>query len=174
MADRDDDIIDITPYLRGDDEDDDDAVFTLWGGDAERARFALPLWRAAYLFNGRRSALVSTGRGATGDPEALTVLDLRSEQARTDFQAAALLGLGDATKPGTAAAADPGAAVFLGEEDERRWYLVVDDIEDREEEEPLPEPHRPMSDLLFLAGECAGLLFFRRLATNEHGWVDED
>lgn len=174
MVDHDDNVIDITPYLRGDDDDDDDSVFTLWGGDAERARFALPLWRAAYLFNGRRAALVSTAseEGAR-DPEALTILDLRSEQARTEFQAPALLGLEDANKPGTAARADQGVAVYLGEEDGRRWYLVVDDVEEREGEET-PEPNRPMADLLFLAGECAGLLFFRRLASSEHGWVDED
>lgn len=174
MADRDDNVIDITPYLRGDDDEDDDSVFTLWGGDAERARFALPLWRAAYLFNGRRSALVWAAAGDGGaDPEALTVLDLRSEQARTAFPADVLRGLGEATKPGTAAVGDEGVTVYLGEEDARRWYLVVDDIEEREEKD-LPEPNRPIADLLFLAGECAGLLFFRRLASDEHGWVDED
>jgi hypothetical protein len=55
--------------------------------------------------------------------------------------------------------------VYLGEDESRRWFLVVDDLE-----EPATDlPTRPQNDLLFLAGECAGLLFFRRLAVSADG-----
>jgi len=51
-------------------------------------------------------------------------------------------------------------AVLLGEDDERRWFLQLlggssgTALEGKARE-----------TLLFLAGECAGLLFFRELAT---------
>ena len=59
-----------------------------------------------------------------------------------------------------------GLAVYLGEDTDRKWYLVVDDLEETQ-----PDlPGRPQNDLLFLAGECAGLLFFRGLAVGVDGW----
>jgi hypothetical protein len=170
-----DDIIDLSRYLRlraEADEDDDGGVFTLWGGEGERARFALPLWRAAYLFNCRRSALVWV---PSGDPDSapspLTLLDLRSEEARRDFDVEGLVGLSRETKPGTMAVGEERLAIFLGEQDAQRWYLVVDDV--GEPEEDPYDTERPLSDLLFLAGECAGLLFFRGLAAHESGWQED-
>jgi hypothetical protein len=42
----------------------------------------------------------------------------------------------------------------------------VDDLEGPSVDLPM----RPQNDLLFLAGECAGLLFFRGLAVGVDGW----
>ncbi len=50
--------------------------------------------------------------------------------------------------------------MHLGEQDGRRWYVVV--AEATEEVGPLEGLVR--DDVLFLAGECAGLLFFRGFA----------
>ena len=50
--------------------------------------------------------------------------------------------------------------MHLGEQEGRRWYVVV--AEATEEVGPLEG--RVRDDVLFLAGECAGLLFFRGFA----------
>ena len=54
---------------------------------------------------------------------------------------------------------EDSVAVFLGSREEKNWFLIVDDY----------GPAGAVvgysrGDLLFLAGECAGLLFFRELA----------
>ena len=166
MEEKDDRVIDLAAYLkRKQEEEAEDAtsrsVFSFWGGDGERARFALPLWRAAYLGGGLRAALVWQRNGATTDePEGLVVLDLRKEPARVDFQPAAVASVSNADSAGTLGASSDGIAIYLGEEDARRWYMVVDDFDPAYSELSV----RSQGDLLFLAGECAGLLFFRRLA----------
>jgi hypothetical protein len=174
VDDSDDQVIDLAAYLRRKEAeaggDDDRTTFTLWGGEGERARFALPLWRAAYLIGGRRAALVWLGRETGGEPEPLIVLDLREESARLDFTPGSVVGLADAGKPGTFASAPGGLAVYLGEDSDRKWYLVVDDIDVGHGELPT----RPQHDLLFLAGECAGLLFFRGLAVGVDGWEGKE
>ena len=53
-----------------------------------------------------------------------------------------------------------GLAIHLGEHEARRWFLVVADTAKRSHS----VEGRVRDDLLFLAGECAGLLFFRRFA----------
>jgi hypothetical protein len=93
------------------------------------------------------------------------VLDLREDQARLEFTPSSLVGLADATKPGTFAANSGSLSVYLGEDPDRKWYLTVDDLEGA-----VDLPLRPQNDLLFLAGECAGLLFFRGLAVGVDGW----
>jgi hypothetical protein len=50
--------------------------------------------------------------------------------------------------------------VFLGVKAGRAWSLVVDGGERRDG----PLSARTREDILFLAGECAGLLFLRDLA----------
>jgi hypothetical protein len=52
-----------------------------------------------------------------------------------------------------------GLVVCLGTKDDRIWGLLVDGGERRP-----PLPGRKREDILFLAGECAGLLFLRDFA----------
>jgi hypothetical protein len=55
-------------------------------------------------------------------------------------------------------------AIHLGEHKGRRWFLVVDEATGDKN----ALDGRARDDILFLAGECAGLLFFRGFA-NEAG-----
>jgi len=162
-------IIDLTEYLRRREKREDSSsrsTFAVWGGEGERSRFALPLWRAAYLVRGSRAALVWEPIGvAETHLHPLIVLDLAQEPARTlmpndvvegvrEAQEAPAVGEGDSTQ----------FAIFLGERAERRWYLVVTDLE----EGWVPIDTSAREDVLFVAGECAGLLFDRDL-----GLVDD-
>ena len=158
----DDDVIDLTRYL-----DRDTVVgaagaergsFSVFGGDGDRARFALPVWRSIYLTGSRRGALVWVPRGSEIDPEAEFVLDLASDPARTEFSLPDS-GAADSCDPPMLLEAAESVAVFLGMRDENNWFLLLDDY----------GPAGAVTgyakgDLLFLAGECAGLLFFRELA----------
>ena len=54
---------------------------------------------------------------------------------------------------------DTGVVVFLGGEGGKQWFLMVMGGEGDE-----PVAGRKREDLLFLAGECAGLLFLRDFA----------
>jgi hypothetical protein len=67
----------------------------------------------------------------------------------------------DATASATLHDLGPGGLlVCLGSRDEREWCLLADGGVRREE---ALEPRR-REDVLFLAGECAGLLFLRDFA----------
>ena len=196
----DDDVIDLTRYLERDAQPSDAgterASFSVFGGDGDRSRFALPIWRSIYLVGGRRGALVWLDRGASRDPAvpdssrgarphaavadpagprplsdqpswhqigvaqptAEFVLDLGSDPARTDFVLPNAVAA-DSCEPPAVLEEEDSVAVFLGTRDEKNWFLLIDDY----------APDRAVTDysrgdLLFLAGECAGLLFFRELA----------
>jgi hypothetical protein len=163
-----DDIIDLGEYLRRREETEKAprTAFAVWGGDGERARFALPLWRIVYLAGGARGGLV-WARATEERPARLNpfvVLDLAEDPARTRFQPQAVHGLEVGTAPTMRAlAADGSLAIHLGEHEGRRWFLVVD-----ETSKDSSLDGRVRDDILFLSGECAGLLFFRGFA-NEAG-----
>jgi len=156
MADR---IIDIREYLGDDPEEPtSEGAFALWGAEGERSRFALPLWRIIYLAGGDRGALGSVRLEEGGALHPLVVLDLLSEPPRTDLSATLLPDCGE----------DPAPAIFdrleelvvhLGTNAGRVWYLVVDGGAPRSR----PLDARTREDILFLCGECAGLLFLREL-----------
>lgn len=138
--------------------------FTVWGGEGERSRFALPVWRAIYLVGGDRGGLLSLDE-ATGEVRPLFVLDLGSEEPRVEFDVGILEGVWGAgvEAPALSEVQPGGLAVYLGTRDGQRWFLVVDDG-------GLPREElagRSRDDLLFLAGECAGLLFYRNLWREE-------
>ncbi len=168
---NDDDVIDLTSY-RGKafprtEREGSPSRFAVWGAEGRRSRFALPVWRAIYLVAGGRGGLVwtSQGGGAAGDavgdaavPEPLFVLDLASEPARTEFTPPSLEVL-DAREPPTLLEQEGSVVVYLGSRDDRNWFLILDG---RSPSEPLDSDAK--EDLMFLAGECAGLLFFRELA----------
>jgi hypothetical protein len=160
-----DDIIDLGEYLRRREEAEKipRTAFAVWGGEGERARFALPLWRIVYLASGARGGLVwvsvSEDRPSRLNP--FVVLDLAEDPARTRFQPQAVAGLEGVSAPTMRATAEGALAVHLGEHDGRRWFLVVDETT----KDPGALDGRVRDDILFLAGECAGLLFFRGFAS---------
>jgi hypothetical protein len=134
------------------------ANFSVFGGDGDRSRFARPVWRSIYLVGCRRGALAWVPRGSTVDATAEFVLDLAADPARTDVHVSSV-GDADSCDPPTLFETADCVAVFLGVREDRNWFLVLDDY----------GPAGAVAgyargDLLFLAGECAGLLFFRELA----------
>lgn len=158
----DNDVIDLTRYLDRDspvrDAPPERASFSVFSGDGDRSRFALPIWRSIYLVGGRRGALVWIPQGGAADPKAEFVLDLGSDPARTDFTFPNA-GAADSCEPPAVFEEVDCVAVFLGVRDEKNWFLFLDDYGPAGVVE-----NYPRGDLLFLAGECAGLLFFRELA----------
>ncbi len=158
-----DGIIDLTQYLnRGEDEGDEESstTFALWGAEGERSRFALPLWRSIYLAGGDRGAIV--WRDAV-DPDSLrpfVVLDLAKDPPRTSFEGFVLGTRGDDQPPALRDQGDDGLSVLLGSRESREWFMVIDGAEGRAS----PVHGRDREDVLFLAGECAGLLFLRDFA----------
>lgn len=160
----DDGVIDLGEYARRKEEESepDRTVFAVWGGEGERARFALPLWRAAYIVSGTRASLAWEAPGDAPDRlHPFVVLDLASDPARTEIPGSRVAELrGEVSAPATSRT-EESLAVLLGEREGRRWYMVVDHPRDPVDSEP-PE----LDDLYFLAGECAGLLFHRELDTD--------
>lgn len=155
-----DGIIDIGEYLRRRDGDEEPtSTFSLWGAEGERSRFALPLWRAIYLTQGERGAVMWSPQG-TGELKPFVVLDLASEPARTEFPWDGAVGPSSERVPELRLVPEEGISVYLGEERERQWFLVVAGGGSGSAE-PVG---RDREDVLFLAGECAGLLFLRDFA----------
>ena len=152
-------IIDLGEYLRQRGEGREPAsTFCLWGAEGERSRFALPLWRAIYLSSGERGGIVWEA-AMGGPPKPFVVLDLGSDPARTDF-AWRSAGLDPNRVPEVLPGPDGGLAVYLGSEEGKRWFLLLSGGD-----QGLKEPGgRDREDILFLAGECAGLLFLRDFA----------
>ena len=155
----DDRVIDFEEYLEG--RDPSRTYFGVWGGEGARAKFALPTWRAVNVIRASRAGLVYVEEvGAAAVP--FFVLDLGSDDPRTDFS--------DRAFPPPHAPApelhEDGTCVIvhLCEADGLTWYMVLDGSSDIE---PLTALER--EQLLFFAGECAGLLTHRGLATGEIG-----
>lgn len=156
-----DEIIDLSRYLERDaPKAPAPATMALWGADGERSRFALPLWRVAHLSQATRGMIL--WRQASGDPtpHPFVVVDLAADPARLELEG---LGLEHCRQTESATLHDLGSdglVVCLGARDERIWCMLVDGGNARDA--PL-EPHK-REDVLFLAGECAGLLFLRDFA----------
>jgi len=154
-----DGIIDFGEYVRRrDGPAQKTSTFALFGADGERSRFALPLWRAIYLASGDRGGVL--WQDTEGGPlEPFVVLDLSDDPPRTSFPWPDALDPG-AHAPDLLASPNGGLAIYLGVEGNRRWYLLVQGAGDAI---PLPKG-RDREDIMFLAGECAGLLFLRNFA----------
>ena len=154
----DDGIIDLTQYLEDPPADAERGAFALWGADEGRSRFALPLWRAVYLVEGRRGGILIQPSGDPRPrPRPFVVLDLLHDPAELDFPPLGPPETG-ATPPVLHREGPGRISVFLGSTDAGSWYLVLES-EPRDDLGP-----GDREDLLFLAGECAGLLFLRGLA----------
>lgn len=153
----DDGVIDLSQWVADRDERQRTATFAVWGGEGERSRFALPVWRTIYLLRGVRGGVAWTGPGDAG-VHPFFVLDLGAEPARTEFPSTVSALLRD-REPPAFALSEGLAAVLLARSSDRTWLLLVAGDEVGEEE---PDA-RSREDLLFLAGECAGLLMHRGL-----------
>ncbi len=157
-----DGIIDLGEYLRRREKGEEPvSTFTLWGAEGERSRFALPLWRAVYLASGERGGILWDTPGG-GPLRPFVVLDLGSDPARTDFEWHGAPGLDAGRVPEVLPAPGGSLAVYLGEEEGKRWFLLVTAGPAGTTE----LSGRDRDDILFLAGECAGLLFLRDFAAD--------
>lgn len=152
-----DDIIDLGPFLERRAAGGAAAgTMALWGAEGERSRFALPLWRIAQLAGAERAAIfwASTSKGRAYP---FVVLDTGRDPARLELPAR----LNDCEDLSSAKLhQEPNALVVcLGDREGRTWGIVADGGAE------LPElTTRNREDILFLAGECAGLLFLRDFA----------
>jgi hypothetical protein len=155
----DDHIIDIRTFLGGSLDQEEPGAFSVWGGGEERSRFALPVWRAVFLVGGDWGGIVSFLK-LEPDPvsETFFALDLREEPARTVAPPELPRGLLHEEAPAVALTDDGDLAVLLGEDEVRKWFLQV--LGGASGRAP---GGADRETLLFLAGECAGLLFFREL-----------
>lgn len=156
-----DDIIDLGDYLRRREEDEEAAgTFALWGADGERSRFALPLWRAIYLAMGERGGILWRERGQA-HLRPFVVLDLACDPPRIEFPPPDDPEAGDGRAPYVTTASRQGMAIHIGEDgDGREWFLLLVGGA-----AGITQPTgRDREDVLFLAGECAGLLFLRGFA----------
>jgi len=112
------------------------------------------------LARAERGMIVSCEPGMHHLAEPFVVLDLGSEPARTGVEPDAMPGYGEDDAPSLLDREAEGLAIFLGAGEGRVWALLVDVGAARSA--PLPATLR--EDILFLAGECAGLLFLRELS----------
>jgi len=156
----DDKIIDLGDYRA---ERSERTAFSVAGGGDEASRLALPVWRAVYLLGGDRGGIVWTpARQRRDPPHSFFVLDLARDPARTEFEAGALTGMTERDPPALEVAAE-SVAVLLAGDQHRSWFMLVTGRRSGASEPSA----RTREDLLFLAGECAGLLIHRGLGGQE-------
>jgi hypothetical protein len=133
---------------------------SLWGADGERSRFALPLWRIIYLASSERAVISWADETRQGRMSPFVVLDIGADPARQAIDPDRIPKFDPDEGPSLVDFEGDGLVVYLGARAGRVWTLLVDEVTDRSE--PLSRSAR--EDILFLAGECAGLLFLRDLA----------
>lgn len=154
-----DDIIDLGQFLaRRDGAHPPAGTMALWGADGERSRFALPLWRVVHLAGADRGVIF--WRPASGDvaPRPFVVLDVAKDPARLEVSSEGTDFGGDESTQLHDRGSD-GLLVRLGTKDDKVWGLLVDGGGERG-----ALSARSREDILFLSGECAGLLFLRAFA----------
>jgi hypothetical protein len=156
-----DEIIDISRYFRREaSEETLPRAIALWGVDGDRSRFALPLWRVVHLAGADRGVILWRSTAGGAGPRPFVVVDLASDPARLGLDGANVKSCEASDGPKLFDLGSGGLVVYLGSEDGRIWCLLADGGEGRRK--PLDPKKR--EDILFLAGECAGLLFLRDMA----------
>ena len=156
-----DKIIDIARYLERDAaRGDAPAAMALWGADGDRSRFALPLWRIVHVAQAERGVIFWRSAIGNARPNPFVVIDLARDPARLDVDALALPPCPDGASASLHDLGPGGLLVCLGSRDGRSWCLLADGGRGRD---AVLEARR-REDVLFLAGECAGLLFLRDFA----------
>lgn len=162
----DDRVIDIRRYLGPEPARDQPGAFGVWGGVGERSRFALPVWRSIYLAGGDWGGIVylpeadEPAEAAADTPSGslFFALDLQADPARTEAHLLPYAAFRDDLPPAIHRTADGGLAVLLGTSRGRWWFLLIQG----DGSVVVPEG-KDMETLLFLAGECSGLLFLHGL-----------
>jgi hypothetical protein len=134
-------------------------TMALWGAEGERSRFALPLWRVVHLAGADRGLIFWRSEAGEGAPETFLALDIGQDPARLDVPEAAVACLDGDPESGLHDLGPEAMVVCLGSKDGRVWALVADGGRTRP-----PLSSRTREDILFLSGECAGLLFLRDFA----------
>ena len=156
-----DEIIDISRYLDRDaGEDVLPGTIALWGVDGERSRFALPLWRVVHLAGAERGVILWRGTTGSRVPQPFVVIDLASDPARLGVGGRGVACCEPTSTPTLHDLGPAGLVVYLGTREDRTWCLLADGGEARR----VPLDPKRREDILFLAGECAGLLFLRDFA----------
>jgi hypothetical protein len=154
-----DEIIDLSNFIeRRASSDAPPGMMALWGADGERSRFALPMWRVVHIAGAERGVIF--WRPVSGDTTSrpFVVLDVGHEPARLQLSEAVTV----CEERPSAELHDrgpDGLVVCLGTKGDRVWGLVADG---GSRESALSAKER--EDILFLAGECAGLLFLWNFA----------
>jgi len=164
-------IIDITRYFKREpDEDVPRGAMALWGAEGERSRFALPLWRIIHLARADRALIVWCDEGPPRMATPFVALDLGADPARTDVSSGMIPLSGPDDPPGIIDRDQEGLVVHLGSRRGRVWTLLADGGSARTSSLTT----RAREDILFLAGECAGLLFLRELADDADAFADDE
>jgi len=154
-----DDIIDLSSFIqRRDGARPPAGTMALWGADGERSRFALPLWRVVHLAGADRGVIFWHPEAGDTIPRPFVVLDVAKDPARLDVSRA-LTDFGEDHSIQLHDRGSDGLLVRLGTKDEKVWGLLADGGADRGKLSA-----RNREDILFLSGECAGLLFLRAFA----------
>lgn len=133
-------------------------TMTLWGADGERSRFALPLWRVVHLAGAERGVIFWRRISDETPPRPFVVLDTARDPARLDVPAS-LAGCAEDASAELHDLGQAGLVICLGTKSDRAWGILADGGGRR-----APLTSRNREDILFLAGECAGLLFLRDFA----------
>jgi len=155
----DDQIIDLSEYLEGR-AGPGARVFSVAGGEGERSRLALPVWRAIYVLDGERGGIVRTADGGAS-LDTIFVLDLAEDPPRTEFDGEGAQSLRGRTAPALDTR-EGAVTILLSRKETRSWFLMVSGPAVGATE---PD-QRGREDLLFLAGECAGLLLHGDLGSD--------
>lgn len=152
-----DEIIDLSEYQA---EREGRRAFSVAGGEGERSRLTLPMWRAIYLLDGERGGIVRAGGPGSG-LHSFFVLDLGESPARTGFDGEGARRL-ESRDPPAVDVSEGAATILLSRDDRRGWFLVITGPKVGASE----LGRREREDLLFLSGECAGLLLHRDVGTS--------
>jgi hypothetical protein len=149
----DDRIIDLSAYLENRGEEFEDPPLALLGTEGDRRRFILPLWRVSYIAGAGWAGLVR--EDGPDQLEVVVVVDQRRDPARPGSELG-LPPLVEADQPPSVRMTEKGdLVVALGRGPRgRRWAIVL--VERPDDAAPLDE--RAREDVLYLAGECAGLV----------------
>ena len=154
-----DDIINLSEFLeRRAEARVPTGTMALWGAEGERSRFALPLWRVVHLVGAERGIIFWQNTSGDTRPRPFIVLDIASDPARLEI-AGSDADFGDDESTQLLDRGAAGVLVRLGTKDERSWGLLADGRQGGGE-----LTSRNREDILFLSGECAGLLFLRSFA----------